>query len=216
MVERFQPKSVGAIFKEQANYPSLLSNLRMYPLNIKGGELVKKANKFRQMMADRNPLYADLSHELYELLIKPAEGQLQGKQTLCIIPDGSLWDVPFQALKSKADRYLLEDYAVYYAPSLSVLREMVKPKSGRAKDPLPSIIAFGNPILGKEAVASLREAKRGETFDPLPEAELEVTTLERLFGRKQSKVLVGARERTKIQITSSRLPEDSLSDPRRT
>ena len=159
---------------------------------MKGGDLVKKANKFRQLMADRNPVYADLSRELYELLIKPAEGQLQGKRTLCIIPDGSLWDVPFQVLQSKAGRYLIEDYAVYYAPSLSVLREMVKPESGRAEDAPPSIIAFGNPVLGKEAVASLREAKRGETFDPLPEAEVEVTTLGRLFGREQSKVLVGA------------------------
>ncbi len=53
------------------------------------------------MMADRNPVFAGRAHELYELLIKPAAQQLQGVTSLCIIPDGILWDVPFQALMTK-------------------------------------------------------------------------------------------------------------------
>jgi len=43
--------------------------------------------------------------------------------------------------------YLLEDQAIYYAPSLSVLREMSKKERvGRNAN---SLIAFGNPVIGK-------------------------------------------------------------------
>ncbi|MDQ3687247.1 MAG: CHAT domain-containing protein, partial [Acidobacteriota bacterium] len=168
-------------------------NLRMYPLNVKGSDLVKKASRFRQLMADRHPIFSALSLELYDLLIKPAEAQLQGKRTLCIIPDGALWHVSFQALQSKAGQFLLEDYAVYYTSSLGVLREMAKPGSGSAKDARPSLIAFGNPIAGKEWVAGLRGANRGKNFDPLPEAEVEVMALEEMFGRANSKVFIGAK-----------------------
>lgn len=167
------------------------TDLRVYPISIKADDLEKKTSKFRRMMADRNPVFAVASGELYELLVKPAEQQLRGKLTLCIIPDGALWDVPFQALHSEAERYLIEDHALYYAPSLSILNEMTKPNSMKAKRTQPSLIAFGNPAVGGETVASLREVKRGESFEPLPEAEMEVTTLERFFGIRQSKVFVG-------------------------
>ena len=46
------------------------------------------------------------------------------KSTVCVVPDGVLWDLPFQAVQAKDDRYLLEDFAIYYAPSLGVLKEM--------------------------------------------------------------------------------------------
>jgi hypothetical protein len=37
------------------------------------------------------------ARELYTVLIGPAEQQLQGVSTICIVPDGALWNVPFQA-----------------------------------------------------------------------------------------------------------------------
>ena len=166
--------------------------LRVYPINVTERDLARRTNKFHQLMAGRNPVFADLSRELYDLLVKPAEQQLQGKTTLCIIPDGSLWEIPFQALQPKIDRYLLEDYAFYYAASFSVLKEMTKPKSKNAKSASPSLIAFGNPAVGKETIARLQEVERGGAFEPLPEAEAEVMALGRIFGPGQSRVFTGA------------------------
>jgi CHAT domain-containing protein len=156
-------------------------DLRVYPVNIKESDLAEKAGKFRQMMADRQPVFADLSRELYDLLVKPAEEQLRGGTTLCIIPDGPLWDIPFQALRSKAYRYLLEDYAIYYAVSLGVLREMGSPKGRTPKNDSLSLIAFGNSAPGKGAAGGA-----------LPEAGAEVTAIERIFGQERARALTGA------------------------
>src|SRR5262249_58510853 len=105
-----------------------------------------------------------------------------------IIPDGILWDVPFQALQTANGRYLLEDYAISYAPSLSVLREIKRSNEARSK---PSLLAFGNPLAGMETVNQLREVRRGEGFKPLPEAENEVSAAARIYGADRSRVFVG-------------------------
>lgn len=166
-------------------------DLQVYVINAGAEKIAELAGRFRQIMADRLPVSAPLCRELYDLLIKPAEHQLQGKGTICIIPDGVLWEVPFQAIQPGQERYLIEDYAVYYAPSLSVLAEIER-KRKEAKRVPPSLLAFGNPIIGGETVAQLREVRRGESFTPLPDAEIEVRNLARIFGPQRSKVFTGA------------------------
>jgi CHAT domain-containing protein len=158
-------------------------NLQAYSLAIKPGELTATVNQFHDRLANRHPDYAAASQELYSLLVKPASGQIAGKRTICIVPDGVLWNLPFQALMSSNDHYLLEDHAVYYAPSLSVLREMTKERSDKEQS-ASSLIAFGNPVIGKDA-------QRHEDLCPLPEAETEVTAVAKTFGSTGSKVFIG-------------------------
>ena len=165
-------------------------DLKAYVINAGAEKIAELAGRFRQMMAERLPVSAPLCRELYDLLIKPAELQLQGKGTICIIPDGVLWEVPFQAIQPGQGRYLIEDFAVYYAPSLSVLAEIER-KRKEAKRVPPSLLAFGNPIIGGETVAQLREVRRGESFTPLPDAETEVRNLARIFGPQRSKIFTG-------------------------
>jgi CHAT domain-containing protein len=81
---------------------------------------------FYQRLADRYPEFADLSRELYKALIEPVVQQVRDIASICIIPDAFLWNLPFQALMPGASRYLIEDYALFYATSLSMLREMTK------------------------------------------------------------------------------------------
>ena len=144
-------------------------NLQAYPLAIKLDELTAKVNQFHDRLANRHPDYAAASQNLYSLLVKPASGQIANKGTICIIPDGVLWNLPFQALMSSSDHYLLEDRALYYAPSLSVLREMAKERVGKEKS-AASLVAFGNPVIGKDN-------QRNEDLCPLPEAETEVNSI---------------------------------------
>jgi CHAT domain-containing protein len=170
-------------------------NLQAYPLAIRPDELTAKVNQFHDRLANRHPDYAAASQELYSLLVKPASGQIANKGTICIIPDGVLWNLPFQALMSSGDHYLLEDRALYYAPSLSVLREMAKERGGKEKS-AASLIAFGNPVIGKDA-------QRNEELCPLPESETEVTSIAESFGPRGSKVLIGrdASEKTFKALT---------------
>jgi CHAT domain-containing protein len=126
-------------------------------------------------------------------LLKPAQAQLKGKTRLIIVPDGKLWELPFQALPTRANRYLLEDAAISYAPSLTVLREMTKRQ--KPQSAAPTLLALGNPALSEEAVKRATFALRDGKFEPLPEAEAEVKTLGQLYGAARSKVYVGAEAR---------------------
>ena len=83
-----------------------------------------------------------------------------------------LWDLPFQALQSNEEHFLIENHTVFYAPSLTALREMLNERnkrSGSAAGRL-DLLALGNPVTGR----ALERAKTGlldENLEPLPEAE---------------------------------------------
>lgn len=158
------------------------ATVRVYPIGIKPSDLLSKMNQFHERLANRHPDYASISRELYSLLVGPAESQVQDK-TLCVIPDGFLWNLPFQALMKKDGRFLVEKHAIYYAPSLSVLREMNRKDSKPQRTEL-SLIAFGNPVIGKDE-------QRNEELCPLPEAETEVNSIAKSFGPSRRRVFIG-------------------------
>ncbi|MGI8838886.1 MAG: CHAT domain-containing tetratricopeptide repeat protein [Pyrinomonadaceae bacterium] len=162
--------------------------LKAYPVRLRPDELARKVNLFHQRLADRHPDFAGVARELYGTLIEPAAQQLRGIRNICIVPDGFLWNLPFQAIMTETNHYLIEDYSLYYAPSLTVLREMTKDRvEGKKQD--ASLIAFGNPVIGKDD-------QRKEELCPLPEAETEVssiakTFIAKTFGPSGNKVLIG-------------------------
>lgn len=180
-------KTYLLVLTKTENTPSPI--LRAYPIAIAVSDISKRTRDFREMIVSQSS-FADDARKLYDLLLKPAEQQLQGKTSLCFVPDGILWDIPFQALEPRDGHYLLEDYAISYAPSLSVLSEM----SARKKtDPTSaSLLAFGNPIMPGEVAANLKTTYRGENLGPLPDAEVEVSALKRIWGPSSSRVLIGA------------------------
>ncbi|MET0621366.1 MAG: CHAT domain-containing protein, partial [Pyrinomonadaceae bacterium] len=171
------------------------ADVRVYTLPVKRAELARQTEAFRLQLAGRDLGFRASASRLYELLLKPAEAQLRGGTNLVIVPDNTLWDLPFQALLNGSNRFLLEDAAVAYAPSLTVLREMTRRRKGRATEVTPAtLLALGNPLLGKGtagAAAALRDGK----LDALPDAEQEVKALGRLYGAARSKVYTGAEAR---------------------
>ncbi len=67
--------------------------------------------------------------EIYDKLLKPLK--LAAKHFI-IIPDKSIWKIPFQALSADGKKYLIEDKLISYAPSVSILLEQIKsPKPNR-------------------------------------------------------------------------------------
>src|SRR5262249_39161335 len=102
------------------------ADIHLYTVTIKRDELSRQIESFRRQLAERNLGFRDMAHKLYNLLIKPAEAQLRGKTNIIIVADDKLWDLPFQALLTGENRFLIEDAAISYAPSLTVLREMTR------------------------------------------------------------------------------------------
>jgi len=156
--------------------------INFYPLPVTPKELGQKVDRFHDRLANQHPDYPDDARDLYSLLVAPAADHLKGVDTLYIIPDGFLWNLPFQALMSSSDRFLLEDHAISYAPSLSVLREMSTKESGRRN--ANSLIAFGNPVIGKDE-------QRQVDLCPLPEAENEVGSIAKTAGLEARRVFIG-------------------------
>jgi len=168
------------------------TGLTVHTLNIKSTELTTMAESFLRSVAERDLTVKQPARRLYDLLIKPAEGQLRGVHKLRIVPDGTLWNVPFQALHQGPRGYLLEQYAVSYAPSLSVLREMERRANAlrKSEHAESTLLAMGNPALNGQTESRVRVTRRDEPLSPLPDAEKEVNALGRLYG-PGSRVLIG-------------------------
>jgi CHAT domain-containing protein len=150
------------------------------PVNI--DELRRKVNEFHSALAERHPEYDQLGRELYRLLIEPAVNELQDITTVCIIPDAFLWTLPFQALTTRRSNYLIQEYSLFYAPSLSVLKETALRKQQQSSK--ESLIAFGNPVIE-------RNENPKQDLHPLPEAEAEVAAIAAAVRTPMKKVLVG-------------------------
>src|ERR1044072_3536236 len=143
------------------------AGIAVHALNVKGTELAQMAESFRQKVAERDLTIKQPAQRLYDLLSKPAEAQLRGVRKLRIVPDGALWNVPFQALHQNERGYLLEQYAVAYAPSLSVLREMRRRANTLAANHAqPMLLAMGNPALNGDTEVRVRVTRRDEPLGP--------------------------------------------------
>lgn len=176
--------------------------LKVYQIAIKQKDLNERAESFRAKLAKGDLDFQKQAQDLYNLLLKPAEAQLKGKTNLIIVPDNVLWDLPFQALQTANNKYLVEMSAISYAPSLTALREMAKKYKGKKPDGA-TLLAFGNPAVGKETSERVKQVFMSESLEPLPEAERLVTGLGKLYGAGRSKVFVGAEAREETAKTES-------------
>lgn len=181
-------------------------NLKVYPLPISAKDLARRVANFRMKISERRQGFSLEGQQLYDLLIKPAQEQLIGKKTWCIIPDDVLWHLPFQALQNNS-QYVIEKSAVFYAPSLSVLSEMMRKQRSNSTKDTRALLAFANPSFSETDAAQRVTVStlRGKKLTPLPEAETEGKLLVNLYGAKRSSLYIGrdAREE-KVKTESSR------------
>lgn len=134
----------------------------------------------RQYYSDR--VYADLS-DLYTWLIAPVKPYLPGKTTIGVIPFQALHFVPFSALLSEPwsasqaqtaaiPPYLIEQYALFALPSLSILPVVRERTLHHAQDaqhtPQRYILGIGN------------------ASENLPGAEQEILTITRNVSNSDS------------------------------
>ncbi len=120
-------------------------NLSVYSIPIGSDDLSKQIQSFRSQLATRDLGFRSGARHLYSLLLGPAAVDLAGKRNLIIVPDGVLWELPFQALIKSDERYLLDWAAISYAPSLSAFEEMLKAKGQRRSSSASvDLVAMGN------------------------------------------------------------------------
>ncbi len=102
-----------------------------------------------------------LAHDLYSILLKPAEPYVRTASAILLVPHGPLFYLPFELLVTDLDfrpepegvvlgrfetaRYVIEVYPpISYAPSASVLDPRLRRDRSDSR-PQETLLAFGNP-----------------------------------------------------------------------
>ncbi|HQX81614.1 MAG TPA: CHAT domain-containing tetratricopeptide repeat protein [Vicinamibacterales bacterium] len=147
-------------------------------------QLLTLADRFANQVSGRDLGFAATSAQLYSALLGAFDTSLSGVSHLIVVPDHALWRVPFQALLTPRDTFLVEERAVSYTPSLSALIALRERRARRVGGE-PRLLALGDPALAPDgATPGLPER--------LPEAAREVQALERLYGANRSAVFLGS------------------------
>jgi CHAT domain-containing protein/Tfp pilus assembly protein PilF len=178
---------------------------QVFRIDLSRDQLTKRASSFRSLIADRGLDWQTPARALYASLLQESESAWKNSRRLIIIPDGALWDLPFQTLQDSNKHCLIEDRAISYAPSITFLTRIRTSTSHENKNS-PRLFAVANPALrdvakrsGSEKIlVSSGPQLMGEIWQPLPEAEKQVAELKELYRSPASVVLTGpdARERT--------------------
>ena len=144
-----------------------------------------------------------MSAELYRKLFAPLEPHLAGARALVVVPDGSLLYLPFETLRREgraaggegaAGDYLLERFAVSYAPSataLGLIRAEAKPEREGPR----GLVAFGDPVYAdaeRAAEGADPQAERWLDLTRLPHTRGEVDGIASLFPPAERRTFCGA------------------------
>jgi CHAT domain-containing protein len=201
-VDRLLPNASTVILEyvisEERPYLFVLSRdatgvtLDTLPLSGSAASLAQLARRFRDRVAGRDLAFAADARQLYDVLVAPGAARLAGKTHVIVVPDGPLWEVPFQALRDSRDRYLIESVAVSYVPSLTVLRETLRRQPTRRGD--RTVFAMGKADFGSRAAPPTVPLM--SDLGPLPDAERQVKAIAELYGadRRATYLGVDARE----------------------
>ncbi len=138
-------------------------------------------------------------NQLYQKLFLPLEPHLATAKKLIIVADGSLGYLPFETLsrpiKSGGSEYLLERFAISYAPSATALQSLKNIASASAQT---GYLGFGDPeySVAKPEKKSISLAlsssqNRGIELTQLPNTRREINDIALLFPRSEQQIFLG-------------------------
>jgi CHAT domain-containing protein len=128
---------------------------------ITAAELETKVDAYQAAVVGKEPESGvrRAAEELYEILI-PTD--LDRDKEICVVPDKSLHQLAFASLVSPSGKYLLEDFALFHAPSASVL--VVATENARRKERVTDerLLSVGNPDFDREENPNLADLRAAE------------------------------------------------------
>jgi CHAT domain-containing protein/Tfp pilus assembly protein PilF len=136
------------------------------------------------------------AQSLYETLVLPAEQRIKKAKRIVIVPDGVLFELPFEVLISKENgenaewkdvAFLARSTATVYAPSASIYVKLLEPKK-RKKYPL-ELLAVGDPDFGMHGNATDSD---GNALASLPYTRSEIEAISSRLKDKEKTVLLGS------------------------
>lgn len=187
----FRHSFVFVITKKQLSVARLNKTNLQYSSDVKKLRSVFENSPNFSTLIDDNNNETDVPYKLFKDIVSPALPFLDDVDKLIIIPHGCLCYVPFEilVLDSNKKTYMLEKYAISYAPSASILdpglisRNSVNEHKGQ-------FLAYSNPLFQDESTQSAANTKtspilpntlRGKLSN-LQYAMTEVNQISRLFN----------------------------------
>lgn len=144
-------------------------------IDIVAADLNDKVNEYLTILKtrDQSPERVNhLSREFFDLLIAPVVPLLDKAKETCIVPNKSLFFIPFATLLSPEDKYFLEDHRMFYSPSANVFLASTEQGKARSAPIEENILTVGNPAFDRNQLRSL---------DDLPESEREADAVARFY-----------------------------------
>jgi CHAT domain-containing protein/Tfp pilus assembly protein PilF len=184
-------------------------------LVLKTGDVEEKGVKTQEATKETRE---KLRLELHNLLIPgQVHSALVPGSRLYIVPTGPLYSLPFEVLESQAPgqppHYLVEDHAIAYLSSASLLKTLREARARKQAQPPYPLLAFANPRYGKVSGAQAEDKSvrglqtrayldimRG-SFAELPETEDEARAIKELLkAPEQSKPLIVKEEASRSTV----------------
>ena len=153
---------------------------------------------------------AALGKSLYRTLIEPVDPRLRQRTNWIVAAEGDLALAPLAALRAPSGRYLIEDRALSYVPSVSVLQGLrARPLARYRRE----FLGLADPVLNQAdrrgaGVVRCPEEQACAPMARLVATEAEVQACARLFGPAQATILTG------LQATESGIRQ-AASSPHR-
>ncbi len=161
-------------FVLKANEPT-----KIIALSVGEAKMQEQIGRYRQSILSFSPTFKAEARALYDLLLKAADSDIATAKHLIIVPDGALWELPFQALINNSGKYLVEEREISYAPSLGILSSLKSQAASKISQ--KNFVAFAN--------SNRKDAA------PLPEAEREVSGISKLYAPSNIFVKAAATEK---------------------
>jgi CHAT domain-containing protein/tetratricopeptide (TPR) repeat protein len=190
--------------------------LKIFDLPARG-ILHQQVSAYRRAISDQQNRDFRLGRELFKELVSP--GLEPGLKKIVFIPDDILNLLPFETLLTRAESnsWLIRDYMISYAPSLSSLR-VLRQRHRNGPKPRGDLLAIGDTTYGSEGSGKGTIAgpdilyglgtSPGISLTPLKYSGLEIQNIARLFNHKKVMIL------EKENATKRRLRSLSLADYR--
>lgn len=158
--------------------------------DIKNSDFHQRIKEFQQQISENSPAFKKNSRYLYDVLLADALSMVKNVEHIIFATSGNVSNIPFQALMNKQNRYLIENYSISYAPSITTLAEMQANYGKLAAHVYEGdFLAFGNPKLSNETIARFRTRYRDGKLETLPEAETEVRAIGKFYSK--NKIVTG-------------------------
>ncbi|MHB8093587.1 MAG: CHAT domain-containing protein [Candidatus Aminicenantales bacterium] len=172
---------------------------------------------YRKAISDKDNQDFGMGRVLFDELVRP--GLSEGIKKLIIIPDDILSLLPFETLvmDNPKERWLIQNYAIAYVPSLSSLRELDVRKRVKGTGSRKDLLAFGDPYYGvNEENTRLQSSdifqdfysSSAVNFYRLKYSGLEIQKIASLFKTSRAKIF------QREEATEDRIKSEDLSDYR--